>query len=141
MSTSRRDFIRKSAVVALAAGVSGGLTKRTAAAGIFAGETNSTLTKAAFAANLNTDFFIRNGGTRVKTKLVEVSDLKKPASVPSSREGFSLLFRGDRSKTLQQNTYVIEHQKLGTFSFLVVPVRTQDNTALFYEAVVNRLYT
>jgi hypothetical protein len=33
---------------------------------------------------------------------------------------------------------LIEHEKMGMFSFLIVPVKVKNKTA--YEAVVNRLY-
>jgi hypothetical protein len=56
-------------------------------------------------------------------------------------EGFSLMFRGNRSKVLQQATYVIEHHKLGQFSFLVVPIMREDKSAIYYEAVINRLHS
>ena len=49
-------------------------------------------------------------------------------------------FRGDRGTPLKQDTYLIEHNKLGAFSFLIVPVKTSDENAPYYEAVINRLY-
>lgn len=139
MSTTRRDFLMKSAVVALAAGVPASVTSSIFGKSISV--SGSALNRADFAANLNTTFDIKNGGTTIKTTLVEVSALKGHSKVNrAGKEGFTLLFQSDRSIPLKQNTYVIEHEKLGTFSFLIVPTVTRDKDSLYYTAVINRLY-
>jgi hypothetical protein len=57
----------------------------------------------------------------------------------SDKEGFSLMFRGEMNALLQK-TYLIEHPKLGKFSFLIVPVMSNRNRKQHYEAIVNRLH-
>lgn len=139
MSTSRRSFLKKSTVIALAAGIPISLSKEAVAETLIGSSVSSTLTKKDFVACLDSEFIIRNAGNQVKTKLVEVVDLPKPAKT-RDREGFSLVFRGDRSLPLKQNTYVIEHERLGKFSFLLVPSNTSDKGANYYVATVNRLF-
>src|SRR2546422_567404 len=136
MATSRRDFLKKGTLVALAAGVPASLAEKVA------GKASLTpagfgLTKAAFEAQLNTEFLI--GASRVAVKLVDVTDLDARKK-RSGKEGFSLLFRGDPSTPLRQDTYLIEHKSLGMFSFLIVPVMRKKKTAQYYEAVINRLH-
>ena len=137
MSTSRRDFLKKGSLVAMAVGVPVSMAEW-AAGSEKAFSTNAFhLNQAAFLAQLNTDFLFAHGGSKVSVRLVDVSDLPRQGAAKRG-EAFSLVFRGNRAKTLKQNTYVIEHDKLGVFSFLVVPIMRKDKTATYYEAVVNR---
>lgn len=141
MSTSRRSFLKNGTLVALAAGVPLGLAEKvvprnaiaTPAAGL-------GLTQAGFEAQLNTKFLINEGSAKVEVKLVEVTGLRSLKVIAREKEGFSLLFRGSQATNLKQQTYLIEHPKLGLFSFLIVPVMSKDESARYYEAVINRLY-
>ena len=90
-------------------------------------------------AQLNTHFLISATGAKSSVKLVSVEDLPQVKSFGNQKEGFSLLFRGEQTSPLQQNTYLIEHSRLGTFSFLLVPVMTKDKSAPHYEAIINHL--
>ncbi|MGH9871618.1 MAG: DUF6916 family protein [Pyrinomonadaceae bacterium] len=139
MGTSRRDFLKKGSLVALIAGVPAGLAARVAASEAAAPSVALGLTKAAFLAQLNTNFLINEGSTKVKVKLVEVTDLPRRGA-GSQKEAFSLMFRGAEATALKQNTYLIEHEKLGLFSFLVVPVMRRKNGVANYEAIINRLH-
>ena len=93
------------------------------------------LHKRDFEAQLNTEFRVTADRSKVCVKLVDVTGLR---SHTRKGEAFSLMFRGDASLTLSQNTYVIEHERLGRFSFLLVPMRTSRD-GQHYEAIVNRL--
>ena len=137
MSSSRRDFLKKGTLVALAAGVPLALTEK--ASGM--GTSKAGLNMAAFKAQLGTNFSINHEASKVKIKLVDVTDFASRKQAAAGKEGFSLLFRGPQEATLKQDTYLIEHEQLGMFSFLIVPVRTRDTRAPHYEAVVNRLYS
>ena len=142
MSTTRRDFLKKGTIVALAASVPLSLSAKSEAADMLTNPSDMQLGKEAFTANLNTYFLINHGGMKIKTKLVEVFDLRdsaQPKPQPG-REGFSLLFQGERTHTLRQNTYIIQHDNLGRFAMLLVPIVRKDKSAHYYEAVVNRLY-
>ena len=144
MATTRRDFLRKGGLVALAAGVPIGLAEKALGKEALISSTPTptafALNKSAFTAQLNTRFNIHRKGSKVPVKLVEVADLNSQPVARHGKEGFTLLFRGDRGTPLKQDTYLIEHNKLGAFSFLIVPVKTSDENAPSYEAVINRLY-
>ncbi|SRR6266545_5178731 len=137
MTTSRRIFLRNGAIGALAAGVSLGVSKKS-----FAGSAGSEFPElpdmAAFQAQLKTDFLI--GRSKVPIRLVNVLKLGSKRAADGKREAFTLTFRADPKPPLKQETYTIEHARLGTFSMLVVPVVSKDKEARYYEAVVNRLH-
>jgi len=142
MGTSRRDFLKKGSLVALAAGVPISFAEQAMARTTTVGSHGSLLTKNAFAPLLDTDFVVNSTGRKVTLRLMQVSDLPRATHLHSKpdKEGFSLLFAGDRSKALKQNTYSIEHEKLGGFHFLLTPTMSSDKSHLYYEVVVNRLY-
>ena len=136
MSTSRRNFLKTGTMVALATGVPIAMVEKVAAADSLPASTKAFgLRKSDFQAELNTHFRISVNKSKVCVKLVDVTGLR---SHTRKGEAFSLMFRGDASLTLSQNTYVIEHERLGRFSFLLVPMRTSRD-GQHYEAIVNRL--
>jgi hypothetical protein len=141
MATSRRSFLKQGTLMAVAAGIPAGLARK-----VFAEDLASTsasvprLRMADFAAQVNTVFRIHSGRSRVALRLFEVTNLARGKNTSFDREAFMLSFRGDRNTPLAQETYVIEHQKLGRFSFLVVPVVSKDQSSRHYEVVVNRLH-
>ena len=138
MSSSRREFLKRGTLVALAAGVPLALTEK--AAGM--GNSNAAgLSMASFKSQLGTSFQIIHQASKVKIKLVDVANFASRKQTAAGKEGFSLLFRGPQETTLKQDTYLIEHAELGMFSFLVVPVGTKDTRAPHYEAVINRLHS
>jgi hypothetical protein len=140
MDTSRRGFLKKGTVGALGAAVSLGLTDKVLGrAGLFSTAPRLALDKAAFQAQLKTLFFI--GVSRVPIKLFEVFDLGSKHTANGPREAFSLTFHGDNSLPLRQETYMIDHEKLGMFSLLIVPIVTKDKSCRYYEAVINRLHS
>jgi hypothetical protein len=142
MSSSRRDFLKKGTIVALAASVPLSLVQRAAGnsalASPVAPELYPGLTKADFEAQLNTDFLVNKVPGQVVLKLESVTDLVGRERF-SGKEGFSLMFRGELN-ALVQKTYLIEHPTLGLFSFLMVPVMGTRNRKQHYEAIVNCLH-
>ena len=143
MSSSRREFLKRSTFGALAAGVPLTLTEKAFGMGL----TESTASTAAglnlesFESQLGTSFLITHEAAKVKVRLVQVTNFATGKQTEAGKEGFSLLFRGPNEQKLKQDTYVIEHEHLGRFSFLVVPVGTKETRALHYEAVINRLHS
>ena len=138
MSRSRREFLKRGTFVALAAGFPLALTEKAF------GTTKSTtggLNMTSFKSQLGTSFVINHQASKVKLELVDVSSFASRKQAAAGREGFSLLFRGPQELTLKQDTYLIEHEELGMFSFLVVPVGIKNKRAPHYEAVVNRLHS
>ncbi|HEX7332289.1 MAG TPA: hypothetical protein VF290_12375 [Pyrinomonadaceae bacterium] len=124
--------------MALAAGVPLALTEKAF------GTTKSTpagLNLASFKSQLGTSFQINHQASKVKFTLVNVASFASRKETEQGKEGFSLLFRGPQETTLKQDTYLIEHEQLGMFSFLVVPVGTKGKRVPHYEAVINRLHS
>jgi len=138
MSSSRREFLKRGTFVALAAGVPLALTEN--AFGITK-STAAGLNMDSFKSRLGTNFLINHQAAKVKFTLVEVTSFASKKQAALGKEGFSLLFRGPKEMVLKQDTYVIEHEELGMFSFLVVPVGTKNARAPHYEAVINRLHS
>lgn len=126
--------------MALAAGVPLALTEKASGMGTASSKT-AGLTLASFKSQLGTSFLINHQAAKVKATLIDVASFASQKQTAAGKEGFSLLFRGPQDATLNQNTYVIEHQELGMFSFLIVPVRTRDTRIPHYEAVINRLHS
>lgn len=140
MRSSRRDFLKRGTWMALAAGVPLSLSEKTLGMGVTAGSAGAGLSKAAFESQIHTTFLINHDSSKVPVNLVEVANLSCKKENKAGKEGFSLVFRGPKDATLQQNTYLIEHEKLGMFSFLIVPINAKDKRAAHYEAVINRLH-
>ncbi len=138
MGTTRRTFLKRGTLAALATGVSVDLTRN-----VIAGERRCdlapALNKADFEAHLNSTFVVHAGREKsVELTLTSITDLKRPSD-RRGRQGFSLLFRGPVKTTLVQDTYLIEHNELGTFKLLMVPSVTRKNEP-HYEIIINRLY-
>ena len=138
MCSSRREFLKRGTFVALAAGVPLALTEKAFGMGT---ATMAGLNMASFKSQLGTSFQINHQASKVKITLVDVTNFASRKQAAAGKEGFSLLFRGPKETTLKQDTYVIEHEQLGMFSFLVVPVGTKDTRGPHYEAVINRLHS
>jgi hypothetical protein len=88
-----------------------------------------------FAEQLNTGFRFRLGESDVmEAQLIEVKD----TGTTPIQEQFSLFFQTARGRPPQQALYRVEHEKLGEFDLLLVPVRA-DAQNTYYEAIFNRL--
>jgi hypothetical protein len=140
MSNSRREFLKRGTWMALAAGVPLGLSGHALGMGAAPSSAEPGLMdRTAFEKQLHTQFLFNHEAAKVPVTLVEVTNLASHKQNQAGKEAFSLIFRGPKDATLKQNTYLIEHEKLGLFSFLVVPVKTRDNRAAHYAAIINRL--
>ena len=138
MKSSRREFLKRGTLGAIAAGVPLGLSVK--AAGMMAtAAPTAGLGLAAFKSQLGTTFIINDQSSKVKATLIDVSSFASRKQTARGKEGFSLLFRASKDATLQQNTYLIEHEELGMLSFLIVPVQTKNRRGPYYEAIINRL--
>ena len=94
-----------------------------------------------FAAQVNSQFLLRNvnGGAQA-LELVEAEPAPGGDSfADGGGETFSLLFRGDPTRPLQQDTYRFEHTRIGSFEMFIVPIGCEDRSHCYYEAVFNRL--
>jgi Domain of unknown function (DUF6916) len=152
MSISRRHFMQLGAVTAISAGASLGLTASASdkspasvvdqIAKARARE-ESKLNYAAFAACLNSRFtLVTEDSARLSVELVEVADQLKSSKRTGAhrgvKENFSLAFKAPRDASLAQNTYQLEHAKLGKFNLFIGPVESGKHGQI-YEAVINRI--
>ena len=149
MVLNRRHFIKTGTLVAVSAGlplqaIAGTFKHSNSSANVPATPlsplhgASAHFDMATFARELNTNF--RLSHPTVKTavvKLIEVKDWRNDESRKTGRECVSLVFSG--SASLKQNTYVVDHSSLGSFSVLVVP-SAESKQGYHYEALFNRLY-
>jgi len=148
MAISRRKFLTAGTIAAVFAGVPlKALGKRFGAANrsissLFVGSSaisaTSYLSKKSFSSCLNTNFSLSHDDETNVVKLIEVNELSRgKGKTDAGNECFSLLFVGPKNIALSQNTYSIEHDSLGTFAALIVPMG-KGKRGSYYEAVFNR---
>lgn len=142
MSTSRRGFLKHAACGAFAAGVTATLSETSIARVVnsYPGAAVTTFGRADFESQVNSTFLIADGKLKARTQLIEVVDLGSNETGGKNREAFSLTFKGSARPALPQGTYNVQHQTLGSMTFLIVPVFAKDTTTRYYEVVVNRLH-
>jgi hypothetical protein len=88
-----------------------------------------------FSEHLGTRFRVYGGeDTSVEMELVEAVDRGSNAK----QERFALLFRGPLDAAVDQGTYKVAHDKLGSFDLFLVPIRISES-GREYEAVFNRI--
>ena len=95
------------------------------------------LTKEMFSENLNTKFLIYpdpEASEALETELVDFLEI----NTSPRQEQFSIQFRGPLNLFLNQGTYRMKHDKIGTFALFLVPIR-KDEDGFYYEAIFNRL--
>jgi hypothetical protein len=100
---------------------------------------SAPLTEKEFSQHVNTKFRLNvDGAEPVELELVEVKSYKnkdKPGEQPGM-ERFSLFFRGPLDTFLQQATYSLSHEKMGSFDIFLVPL-SREEKGHSYEAVFN----
>ena len=137
---TRRGFLRHTAAgIAGAALLAVGIGKLVPGgeSRMSAGETLDRLRKADFAGHIGESFTIRRGQLdTVTVRLAEVADIRHTAP-QGADDSFSLLFAGPASRPLEQDTYGVEHDSLGSFPLFIVPVYS-GNPEPHYEAIFNR---
>jgi len=138
MPNPRREFIKKSAIAALALSVPAGAAKSSFAASLIEPLSgHSPLSMANFEPHLNSRFTIHAAGSKVaEVTLIQVKNLKCQRQI---KECFSLLFDAPGISRLPQDTYVLQHDSLGRLTFLMVPVLTKRTNRSRYEVIINRL--
>lgn len=77
----------------------------------------------------------------LNSPFVAASQSLELVEVAGAREAFAVLFRGDSTKPLPQDTYRFEHGRIGRFDLFIVPVGRSDQGHCYYEAVFNRTPT
>ncbi|HJR05776.1 MAG TPA: hypothetical protein VJ842_00660 [Pyrinomonadaceae bacterium] len=93
------------------------------------------LTRESLSEQLNTKFRLNAGAEKfVEVELIEVVEGFEAAG----QDSFSAVFRGSLEEFFPQGTYLLEHERLGSFELFLVPIR-RDAEGFAYEAVFNRL--
>jgi len=158
MANSRRDFIKKSAMAVVAAGIpielseivfarSGNRSAGFAVPGASLNDPLMYLNRSSFEPYANSIFQVRASRYSANLNLIQVSSgnqhiqalkAKKASAtvVRESEERFALLFKA--TKSIPQEVYSVDHAALGKFRMLIVPVVNRDRGAFYYEAVINR---
>lgn len=93
-----------------------------------------TLNAKTFAQHLHTRFTTRlPNATSVELQLAEVEERESTPKI----EAFFLRFRGPHAPRLPQQTFQLEHEKLGTLGIFLTAVAS-DEGGMWYEAVFQR---
>ena len=102
---------------------------------------SAPLTEEEFSQHVNTKFRLNVDTTQpVELELVEVKtyDNKDKPGERGGMERFSVFFRGPLDAFLQQATYSLSHEKMGSFDIFLVPLGREEK-GYSYEAVFNYL--
>lgn len=93
------------------------------------------LLRPTYAAQVGTKFRVQlDEAHTLELELIEANEIHSP----TTQEQFSLIFRGPLDVPLQQRTYQLDHEHLGTNALLLVPIARRPE-GLVYEAFFNRL--
>ena len=100
---------------------------------------SATLTEKEFSQHINTKFRLDVERVEpIELELVEVKsyDNKDRPGESGGMERFSVFFRGPVDAFLQQATYSLSHEKMGSFDIFLVPLGREEK-GYSYEAVFN----
>lgn len=159
--STRRGFIRAGSMALLSAGlwlssdvIAFGQEKTKAEADpAVQQQSRGMLTRSKFKPYQSEYFVVRVNGETIYLQLLEISDLAFESISDSARskkdspsfkaklqeESFSLIFRSSSETMLQQNTWKLSHDTLGSIELFLVPVNRPEGPWHYYEAVFNRL--
>jgi hypothetical protein len=144
---SRRKFVKAGIIAAVCAPllplkriVAQGKTGQPSSANL---NQLSYYNEAAFKPYVNTSFRVYLSPSETRSlELIKVSDYdtsSQQSPLVYSSECFSLLFTIPPGQSFTQDTYLIEHDALGTFYLFVVPISPPSKQSSdFYEAVIYR---
>ena len=90
-----------------------------------------------FKAYLNHRFVIELEETSpVELELVSVETRTNAGAADGRRQAFSLVFRGPQTPALEQSTFAMANDRLGSMGLFLVPI-AEDETGRLYEAIFN----
>jgi hypothetical protein len=95
-----------------------------------------SLTEKEFSQHVGTKFHTGLEQQQIDLELVEVKGYQPKDNEQEGMERFSIFFVGPRDKFLPQQTYRMEHERMGEFEIFLVPV-SGDDKSFRYEAVFN----
>jgi hypothetical protein len=97
------------------------------------------LTLATFLPVVNTLFRVRvSDSAFVELQLTRATPARHSRPDGGDHKSFSLFFSGPGDRSLEQRTYLFEHDQIGRFDLFMVPVG-RSGKGLEYQAVFNRL--
>lgn len=93
-----------------------------------------------FARQVNTPFFVQAGPQLIQLVLVAANTFSaaSPMAEDAGNEKFSLLFRGPVQQPLGQDTYRLDHRRLGRLEIFMVRIGCLDPTLCLYQAIFDR---
>ena len=142
---SRRDFLAR--FLALTAGVMAGTIRTLGQPLNFSPRSSSVdqISFSEFSSQVRTGFRVHAGpGRVVELQLMEAClDPKMPQlgrrpALDADYEKFSLIFSGPRRELLEEKCLRFEHDQLGSFELVVLPIFTRKPDRMNYQAVFNR---
>jgi hypothetical protein len=95
-----------------------------------------SLTEKEFSQHVGTKFRTNLDQRELDLDLLEVKGYQSHANEQGGMERFSVVFAGPRDSYLPQQTYRMEHERMGEFEIFLVPV-SGDDKSFRYEAVFN----
>jgi hypothetical protein len=101
------------------------------------------LVRSIFAGQVGDTFIAQNGDfAPVALQLFKVRDLRSTRARAAQGQSidlersFSILFRGPVDRPLLQESYQLEHERIGRFALFIAPMRAEED-ARYYEAIFN----
>lgn len=92
------------------------------------------LTKASFEKHVNTKFKAPFPGHEyIELELIKIEEKKDDAI-----EAFTLIFKGPSGKLLHDNTYALDHDKMGKVEIFISPYK-ENSEGVFYDVQFVRL--
>ena len=95
-----------------------------------------SLTEKEFSQNVGTKFRFQTDQREIELELIEVKGYVSKEIEQGGMERFSVFFVGPRDLYLPQQTYRVEHERMGEFEIFLVPT-SGDDKRIRYEAVFN----
>jgi hypothetical protein len=95
-----------------------------------------SLTEKEFSQHVGTKFHVKADQREIELELIEVKGYVSQEIEQGGMERFSVFFVGPRDPFLPQQTYRLEHERMGEFEIFLVPI-AGDEKSYRYEAVFN----
>jgi hypothetical protein len=134
--TSRRDFLVGCSVLGTAVAWQPAALWATAEPAVALPWEAPSLTT--FGREVGTAFRLVQAGPAPVTFCLETAEKLRHATAGQAERQFSLLFRGGADCSLEQNTYTLEHARLGQLHLFMVPVQLRKDGVRYYEAIFNQ---
>ena len=103
----------------------------------------ASITRAMWQQNMGSKFSFSQRNVKVADMTLWAVNNLNPPFVPdkptSTRECFSVVFSGPATPNLGQNTFAVDHPKLGKFNLFIVP-GISSGYYRHYEATINRVF-